>query len=141
MPSSASFSSTTQFTPDYDQAVTPRVVLSIVATAIVLLYHLLRGLLRLPSPLTLLILMIPESILRADTRERLCRTFEAPGGVSQVVSRARYRAVSFVGGGLIPRGYAPDGKGLVGGLFNYGNTCYQNSVLQVLPPARGGRTC
>lgn len=71
--------------------------------------------------------MMIGAILGPGARETLQNAFSTGG--RSVAERVRTRAASFVGASLVPGGYS--GGGFVGGLWNTGNTCYQNSVLQV----------
>lgn len=76
------------------------------------------------------------AVLGPGIRETLQNAFSSGG--RSVAERVRTRAASLVSGVLLPGGYGNSGEGYVGGLWNTGNTCYQNSVLQVgSAPVRG----
>lgn len=97
--------------------VSPQFLFSFVLGGLLIIYHILHGLLRWP-PLLDLLFMIVGTVMGQGAREMLQSVFSH--GAARSV---RTRAASLVGYG--------DGGTFVGGLWNMGNTCYQNSVLQV----------
>lgn len=112
----------------HDPDVSPGILLSLIGAGIFILYSLLHALLRLPSVPDVVFIMI-GAVLGPGVRETLQNAFSSGG--RSVAERVRTRAASLVGGVLAPGGYGNGGEGFVGGLWNTGNTCYQNSVLQV----------
>lgn len=113
----------------HDPEVSPGILLSLVSAGIFILYSLLHAPLRLP-PLSDVVFIMIGAVLGPGVRETLQNAFSSGG--RSVAERVRTRAASLVGGVLMPGGYGGvGGEGFVGGLWNTGNTCYQNSVLQV----------
>ncbi|RPB09167.1 cysteine proteinase [Morchella conica CCBAS932] len=98
--------------------VSPQFLFSFVLGSLLIIYHILHGLLRWP-PLLELLFTIVGTVMGQGTREMLQSVFSH--GAARSV---RTRAASLVGYG--------DGGTFVGGLWNMGNTCYQNSVLQAM---------
>jgi ubiquitin carboxyl-terminal hydrolase 1 len=118
-----------QSPPPTDLDISPTTVLSCVVPGLILIYHLLAPVLHLPPLWEALFIMLPGAVLGPAAKERLEHAFgQTPGGM---VARVRQRAASLVGGG-IGGSILSSGEGLVGGLWNVGNTCYQNSVLQAM---------
>lgn len=112
----------------HDPDVSPGILLSLIGAGIFILYSLLHALLHLPSLSDVVFIMI-GAVLGPGARETLQNAFSSGG--RSVAERVRTRAASLVGGVLAPGGYGNGGEDFVGGLWNTGNTCYQNSVLQV----------
>lgn len=116
------------FAPIYEPEVPPSILLSLLVACAAILYTVLHAILPLPS-LTELVFAMIGAIFGPGARETLQNAFSSGG--RSVAEQVRTRAASLVGGTLMPQGYGRDGEGFVGGLWNAGNTCYQNSVLQV----------
>ncbi|RPA93806.1 cysteine proteinase [Choiromyces venosus 120613-1] len=116
-----------------DPEVSLSLLISLITAGVFVVYILLYELVGLPPLLELIFVMIPGLLLGPRARETLENTFgtSTDGGFG-IVARVRNRAASLVGGQLVPAGYSRDGEGLIGGLWNSGNTCYQNSVLQAM---------
>ncbi|PWW78195.1 cysteine proteinase [Tuber magnatum] len=120
-------------TSSIDPEVSLSLLVSLIIAGVFAVYNLLYELVGLPPLWELIFVMIPGLLLGPRARETLENTFgtSTDGGLG-IVARVRNRAASLVGGQLVPAGYSPDGQGLIGGLWNSGNTCYQNSVLQAV---------
>ena len=118
-------------TPSIDPEVSLSLLISLIIAGVFVVYNLLYELVGLPPLWELIFVMIPGLLLGPRARETLENTFgiSKDGGLG-IVARVRNRAASLVGGQLVPAGCSPDGEGLIGGLWNSGNTCYQNSILQ-----------
>ncbi|CUS10331.1 unnamed protein product [Tuber aestivum] len=120
-------------TSSIDPDVSQSLLVSLIVAGVFVVYNLLYELAGLPPLWELIFVMIPGLLLGPRARETLENAFgiSTDGGLG-IVARVRNRAASLVGGQLVPAGYSPDGEGLIGGLWNSGNTCYQNSVLQAM---------
>ncbi|KAG0129719.1 hypothetical protein HOY82DRAFT_650997 [Tuber indicum] len=116
-----------------DSEVSLSLLVSLIIAGVFVVYNFLYELVGLPPLWELIFVMIPGLLLGPRARETLESAFgiSTDGGLG-IVARVRNRAASLVGGQLVPAGYSPDGEGLIGGLWNSGNTCYQNSVLQAM---------
>ncbi|KAG0635902.1 hypothetical protein HOY80DRAFT_979998 [Tuber brumale] len=120
-------------TSSIDPEISLSLLVSLVIAGVFVVYNFLYELVGLPPLWELIFVMIPGLLLGPRARETLENTFgiSTDGGLG-IVARVRNRAASLVGGQLAPAGYSRDGEGLIGGLWNSGNTCYQNSVLQAM---------
>ncbi|KAL7271439.1 ubiquitin-specific protease ubp1 [Rhizina undulata] len=106
--------------------VSPGLLISLIAGALGLAYIVAADTLQLPSLPEVLFIMIPGALFGPGMREHLQNALgQGSGGL---MSRVRNRAASFVGGRTAAD--EEDNAGVVGGLWNAGNTCYQNSILQ-----------
>ncbi|RPA74155.1 cysteine proteinase [Ascobolus immersus RN42] len=108
--------------------VTPTLILATVLVGAVLIYTVLSAPAGLPPLWELLLVHVPGKIFGSAVRERLQLMFGVGLGPGSTLRRVRNSASSVLGVG---GGGAAGGK-FVGGLWNTGNTCYQNSVLQCL---------
>jgi hypothetical protein len=105
--------------------VSPEIVLATVAFGIVLIYSLISAPAGLPAIWELLLIYLPGKLFGPAVRERLELMFGVGLGPGNTLRRVRNTASSVLG-------VNGNGKGgsYVCGLWNLGNTCYQNSVLQ-----------
>src|SRR5690606_38382381 len=96
-----------------------------VALGIVLIYSLISAPAGLPAIWELLLLVLPGKIFGPAVRERLELMLGVGLGPGNALRRVRNSASSVLG-------VSGNGTGgsYVCGLWNLGNTCYQNSVLQ-----------
>jgi ubiquitin carboxyl-terminal hydrolase 1 len=108
-----------------DPNISATAVLSCAFAGVFVIYYILSGILALPS-LTDIVVLMAGLLFGPAAREYLQSTFAT--SPRQVVSQVRNRAASIVGRSAT----LSHSGGTVGGLWNVGNTCYQNSVLQAL---------
>lgn len=95
----------------------------------ILVYSIISAPTGLPSILELLFVVLPGKIFGPAVRERLELMFGVHGsglGAGGALRRVRNSASSVLG----VNGVGETGGNYVCGLWNLGNTCYQNSVLQ-----------